>query len=336
LYENSVLVEKTSTLELEDKPDYIEASADFVKTMLKENWIFAPNSRISTLTDNNNQLPDWIKQNRSIWMVAPLVVQMKLIGFVIIKRPTNSTDLTYEDRDLMTNVSTQLANQIRLQQQEATITQAKQLETYNRMSAFIMHDTNNVIAQLALIVKNAQRHKTNPAFIDDMISTVDNSVNRMKGLVQKFNPNSVSKPEQIKASDIVNSVIDATSDKKPKAHAEILEDFDLYIDKQKLILAIKNIVRNAQEASDDSGTVEIRLENRKISISDSGTGMDEAFIKEKLFHPFSTTKSENGIGIGAYLTKSYIEEIGALLLVSSEQNIGSTFTIQFPGDKNSG
>lgn len=332
LNEDSRLIEKTSTLYIKNKPEFIDSSADFVKTMLKENWIFAPNSNLPTLTDNNNQLPDWIKEDKSIWMVAPLVVQMKLVGFVIIKRPSSSADLTYEDRDLMTNVAIQLANQIRLQQQETTISQAKQLETYNRMSAFIMHDTNNVIAQLALIVKNAQRHKTNPAFIEDMISTVENSVNRMKGLVQKFNPNSVSKPVQIMASDLIHGVIDATSDKQPPVSLTVTEDFSLHIDKQKLMLAIKNIVRNAQEASDEDGSVAITVEKFKVTISDTGGGMSESFIKEKLFHPFSTTKSENGIGIGAYLTKSYIEEIGASLKVISQENVGSTFIIQFPGE----
>jgi signal transduction histidine kinase len=66
-----------------------------------------------------------------------------------------------------------------------------------------------------------------------------------------------------------------------------------------------------------------------ISITDSGVGMTQAFIEKQLFKPFETTKAGQGMGIGAYLTRSYLEELGATVDVTSQPELGTTFTITF-------
>lgn len=66
-----------------------------------------------------------------------------------------------------------------------------------------------------------------------------------------------------------------------------------------------------------------------LSIKDTGTGMPLEFIQDHLFRPFSTTKTDTGVGIGAYLTKTYLEHIGAQVRVSSEPFQGTEFAIVF-------
>ena len=98
-------------------------------------------------------------------------------------------------------------------------------------------------------------------------------------------------------------------------------------------MALKNLVRNAQEATQDDGSLTIEAKQTdkgpQIVIQDSGHGMTQRFIDEELFRPFATTKEDNGVGIGAYLTKSYIEHLGALLNVTSQEGAGSRFEITF-------
>ncbi|MFQ3262041.1 XrtA/PEP-CTERM system histidine kinase PrsK [Reinekea sp.] len=322
---------QTSNLSFDIPVTEISVSEPFVKAMLKDNWIFVPQSRTPSMAENNALLPDWAMESEKIWAITPLIVQMKMIGFAIIERPLGNIDITYEDRDLMTNLSTQLSSHILLHQQESQILETKQLETYDRLSSFIMHDVNNVIAQLALIGKNAEKHKDNPAFINDMIKTVDNSVLRMRNLIQKFNPTSLLNNESLSLQAIVIDVVESCSDKKPVPTLELNADIQVLADKQKLTLSIKNLVRNAQEASADDQDVIVRITNNKLQIIDSGEGMSQQFINEVLFKPFQTTKSENGMGIGAHLTKSYLEHIGATLDVKSEQSKGSCFTVTFAG-----
>ncbi|WP_146171172.1 HAMP domain-containing sensor histidine kinase, partial [Saccharospirillum sp. MSK14-1] len=67
----------------------------------------------------------------------------------------------------------------------------------------------------------------------------------------------------------------------------------------------------------------------QLRVEDDGLGMSPSFIDDELFRPFSTTKTENGVGIGAYLTKSYIEHLGALLNVQSKEGQGTRFDITF-------
>ncbi|MBU2863948.1 PEP-CTERM system histidine kinase PrsK [Reinekea forsetii] len=324
---------KTSNLSFNLPVSEVAVDEPFVKAMLKDNWIFVPQSRTPSMAENNALLPDWALESEQIWAITPLIVQMKLIGFIIIERPLVNVDVTYEDRDLMTNLSTQLSSHILLYQQESQILETKQLETYDRLSSFIMHDVNNVIAQLALIGKNAEKHRDNPAFIDDMIKTVDNSVVRMRNLIQKFNPTSLLTNESLSLKDIMTDVIDSCSDKKPIPTLTIETDSTINADKQKLTLSLKNLVRNAQEASQEDQPVTVEVRENTVIITDHGEGMTPQFIQDVLFKPFQTTKSENGMGIGAHLTKSYLEHIGASLSVESEINKGSCFTVTFAGVK---
>jgi signal transduction histidine kinase len=110
-------------------------------------------------------------------------------------------------------------------------------------------------------------------------------------------------------------------------------EFSIEADLQKLTLALKNLVRNAQEATGDDGQLTITAvrsdKGPQIVIQDTGHGMTQRFIDEELFRPFATTKDENGVGIGAYLTKSYLEHLGAQLTVTSREEAGSRFEITF-------
>lgn len=315
------------------KPTF-DIGESFVKLMVKEGWIFAPLSHGENISENNNLLPSWFKNN-GFWLVSPLISQMKLLGIIAIKKPTHSKTVTFEDRDLMTNITNQLSSQILIHQQETLISNNKQMEAYNRLSAFIMHDVNNVMAQLAFIVKNAEKHKTNPAFVDDMIRTVDNANERMRGLVEKFRPDNKDSNETINASKVISEIVEYCSDKAPTPTIDLEGDFSITADRQKLFFALKNLVRNAQEATSQEGWVKLTIQSKQqgsancISVEDNGTGMEEGFIQNELFKPFHSTKEDKGMGVGAHLTKSYLESIGAHLSVRSTPGKGSTFEITF-------
>jgi putative PEP-CTERM system histidine kinase len=318
---------------LSDAPAALPTSVPFVRTMLSKAWIYAPHTGTQSMAEHNHLLPTWIKANADIWLVAPLIIQQRLIGFAILNRPKSQTEITFEDRDLLTNISSQMASHIVLHQQEKIISDAKQLETYHRLATFIMHDINNVIAQLALIGKNAERHKANPAFVDDMIKTVENAIGRMQGLVQKFNLAAKEQRTAFSVSTLLTQLYEECARFNPLPILRVKHNFSINADKQRLILAIKNLVRNAQEASGQNGQVTISAQLRQgcglLVVADNGRGMSQRFINEELFRPFSSTKVGKGLGIGAYLTKSYLEQLGASLRVHSTEGVGTRFEITF-------
>jgi signal transduction histidine kinase len=155
----------------------------------------------------------------------------------------------------------------------------------------------------------------------------------MQGLVQKFNPAAKEQRSAFLVSDLLSDLYAECADFQPLPILRIEQDFTIDADKQRLTLALKNLVHNAQEASGQHGqvtlTAHLQLGSRQLVVSDDGQGMSQRFINEELFRPFSTTKADNGVGIGAYLTKSYIEHLGATINVDSKEGFGTRFEITF-------
>jgi putative PEP-CTERM system histidine kinase len=316
-------------------PNTVPAYAAFVGTMIEEDWVFAPNASEGSLAEYNDTLPEWIRNDPEIQLVIPLITQNQLVGFVALEKTGRSTTPSWEDLDILKTIGRQLANHILIHTQEEQLSEARQLDTYNKLSAFIMHDLNNLIAQLDLVVKNSERHKSNPAFIDDMVLTVSNAVNRMKALMQKFSRNERETVTQVSITEAVSDSITACSTTLPKPILSVKgDDRCIQADRDRFILAIKHLIKNAQEATPDDGVIDVEVKSHQnglftITIVDTGAGMTQAFIEQQLFKPFVTTKTGQGMGIGVYLTRSYLEELGASLEVSSQVGTGTTFTVTF-------
>ncbi len=80
----------------------------------------------------------------------------------------------------------QAASYLAQEQAAQALAEARQFEALNRRIAFVLHDIKNVVSQLSLMVRNAEKHKHNPAFQEDMIQTVSESVERMNRLLVRL------------------------------------------------------------------------------------------------------------------------------------------------------
>lgn len=102
----------------------------------------------------------------------------------------------------------------------------------------------------------------------------------------------------------------------------------------KLSQVFTNLISNANQAVDDNGTIHIFTEKTDngihISVQDDGHGISDENMKN-LFTPFFTTKPVGeGTGLGLSISHGIIEEHGGTILVSSEPDIGTIFTVQIP------
>ncbi len=106
------------------------------------------------------------------------------------------------------------------------------------------------------------------------------------------------------------------------------------IDRDRFTMVAAHLIRNAQEATGDQGRVELRVIRSAgqvvISIRDDGCGMDQEFIRTRLFRPFDSTKGSKGMGIGAYQARSLVVDSGGTLDVESEPGKGTCITIRLP------
>ena len=212
---------------------------------------------------------------------------------------------------------------------------ARQFDSFNRMSTFMVHDLKNLVAQLSLLLSNAEKHKNNPEFQKDMIETIDHSVQKMKVLLQKLSRGaSIDETATVLMDQLLRHTVDSKSPYEPipvleihKTHIRINANWD------RLDRVVGHIIQNAIEATPKSGEVRVTLSQRGdraiIEIRDTGIGMSEEFIREKLFSPFVSTKVA-GMGIGVFETKEYVQELGGSLEVTSSPAKGTVFKIELP------
>ena len=336
---NTLSLVATLNLDLPSPIPHEAIDSEFCLALKEHEWVFSPLSLDhGRLKDLNNLLPQWIADIPELWLVVPLLTEQELLGFAVLTKPRLDTGITWEDLDLLKTVGRQVASYLARHQAAELLAESRQFEAFNKLSAFIMHDLKNLIAQQALVVENAAKHKDNPAFIEDAINTIDNSVGRMNTLLKKLQPDEPSDFRTVSLDRLLVEVLTKCQHlmPRPSLHRES-EAINVSADPDRLLMTLVHIVKNAQEATSNEGFIDVTLslENNTaiINIEDNGSGMSEEFLKNQFFKPFSTTKSGKGMGIGVYQSKEYIESIGGSVSVDSTEGAGTQFTIHIPAVK---
>jgi len=93
-------------------------------------------------------------------------------------------------------------------------------------------------------------------------------------------------------------------------------------------------VQNAQEATPASGAIRVQVARSVgktvLEVVDEGEGMSPEFVRDRLFRPFDSTKGRNGMGIGAYEVREFINGLGGEVNVESLPGKGTRFRIAIP------
>lgn len=317
----------------ETNADILES--DFTRIMLNRNWLIVLGERI-VIDGESLELPRAISAVEQGWLLIPLKTDNKQLGMVLLRKPLAPRKIDWEERDLLKVVASQAAIHMHQALVSRALGEARQFEAYNRMSAFVVHDLKNVVAQLSLLQTNAEKHKHNPAFIDDAFITVGSAVDRMnKTLGQLRQRMQKSSVRSFAIQQMLEKVVSQRARQKPIPSLVIhAEGLNVVADEEQLANVFNHLIQNGQEACDDEGLVIVTLQqqadNAKVCVRDTGVGMDESFIRDKLFVPFATTKGNAGMGIGAYQARSIVKSIGGRIEVSSSPGEGTEFVVFIP------
>jgi putative PEP-CTERM system histidine kinase len=280
--------------------------------------------------------PEWLEQFPEALLLVPLISNEALIGFMLLMQSSSAFRLTFEEIDLLRTTGRQVAAHLAQYEADQRLGEAKQFEAFNRLTAFLMHDLKNLIAQQSLVVKNAARHKGNPAFFEDAIATIENSVARMSRLLQQLQGGEATgKRSRVRLVPALRDAIERCRGRSPEPRLTEADDrLHANIDRDRFAMVAEHLIRNAQEATDANGSVEIRVVREGaqavITIEDNGCGMDPEFIRTRLFRPFDSTKGSKGMGIGAYQARTFVTDSGGALEVESEPARGTCITIRIP------
>ncbi|VAW84720.1 Two-component system sensor histidine kinase [hydrothermal vent metagenome] len=285
-------------------------------------------------------LPQWLVDDEDLRLLVPLFHQNALFGVLALNRPRAERKFNWEDHDLLKTVGCQAAGYLALMMLSQELHESRQFEAFNRLSAYVVHDLKNVVSQLSLVIKNAEKYKNNPDFVDDAFLTVDNATKRMNRMLLQLRKDRsmvmTTNRDCIDLIECLTAVCRARQDSRPfpvliNKHSSTP---CVFADGERLEIVLAHLVQNAQEATPESGKVELilQIESDKavISVSDSGCGMAQEYMRSRLFKPFETTKGNAGMGIGAYEAKEYIHSIGGTLTVASTLGEGTVFKISVP------
>jgi putative PEP-CTERM system histidine kinase len=277
----------------------------------------------------------WSFSSDKAWLAVPLSHRREVVGFVLLERARHAMTLNWEAFDLLRAAGRQAASYLAEESSTKVLRDSEMLTEYSKRFAFVVHDIKNLASQLNLIVSNAKRHIDDPEFQEDMLRTVENSVQRMNNLLNQLKADAAPRASRLLNPNAVASAV-AAEFAGGSVAVEVRDDAGscaVAIDPERLRSALSHIVQNAIEASRPSDRVIIasrRVGSQlSIDITDNGPGMDEAFIRNELFMPFRSTKS-GGYGIGAFQTRELIRMAGGDLEVISEKGFGTTMRIILP------
>lgn len=280
-------------------------------------------------------MPEWLAEYPQAWLLVPLWQARSLLGFVLLASPRTPVEVNWEVNDLLKTAGRQAASLLAQLQATEALLESRKFDAFNRMSAFVVHDLKNIVAQLSLMVKNAKRLQDNPEFQADMLMTVENSLERMRQLMLQLRGNATPGASSVGVNlgKIAERLATAALDRGRQVTLEVAPHVFTRGQAERVERIIGHLVQNALDATGIDDRVWIKVDrfasHARVAVGDSGHGMTEEFVQTRLFKPFQTTK-ESGMGIGTYESFQYVRELGGKVSVDSQVGKGTVVSLLLP------
>jgi PAS domain S-box-containing protein len=229
--------------------------------------------------------------------------------------------------------------------------QAQKMEAIGSLAGGIAHDFNNILTAIlgyGHLMKKRLNDDKNKRYVDEIISASERAANLTRSLLTFSRKQSIDlKPVNIneivlRVGNLLTRVIG--EEIELKTILEPGEDMTVLADSGQIEQVLVNLATNARDAMPDGGTLSIRTERLPvdgpvpgtllqqgiyvvITISDTGSGMDEE-TSQRIFEPFFTTKEpDKGTGLGLSIVHGIVKQHNGEIAVCSEQGNGTTFKI---------
>jgi putative PEP-CTERM system histidine kinase len=281
------------------------------------------------------RLPEWLLTMNQAWLIVPLCVGDELIGFVILASARTDFDVNWEVNDLLKTAGRQAASFLAQMQATEALLEVRKFDAFNRMSAFVVHDLKNIVTQLSLLMKNAKRLHANPEFQQDMLMTIENSLDKMRQLMLQLREGATPTGTAfgVDLCRLAQGIESGVSARGRRIELQLSDRVFARGHEERLERVIGHVVQNALDATESDGRVWLRVDRHagqaRVEVGDQGHGMSQEFIRDRLFRPFQTTK-KTGMGIGAYESFQYVRELGGSISVQSEPGQGTEVTLLLP------
>ena len=260
------------------------------------------------------------------------------VGFIVLGSRPDGPPLSLEDRDLLKTFADQAAGTILGLRLSERLLKAKEMEAFQSLSAFFVHDLKNLASKLSLTLQNLPAHYDDPEFRTDLLATIERSVAKINEMCRRLSPLSRALELRRAPGDLSEVVRSALSGLNGSLRAEVVRELartpPVAMDPEQMQKVVLNLVLNANDAVGEGGRIRVETGQADrwvyVSVSDDGCGMSREFMARSLFKPFRTTKGQ-GLGIGLFHSKTIVEAHRGRIEVESEEGKGTTFRVLLPG-----
>lgn len=270
-------------------------------------------------------------------MCVPMIAGRRMLGLILLGDRVGEVPFSLQDLDLLKCIADQAAASllnIRLSQR---LMQTKELEAFQTMSAFFVHDLKNTASTLSLMLQNLPVHFQNPAFREDALRAISKTVNHINDLISRLSllrRNLTLKPVETDLNEVVAGALKSL---QAASGVELKQEFQPLpkapVDPEQIQNVVTNLVLNARDALKGHGEIRVQTGTQNgwaiLTVSDDGCGIAPEFLRQSLFRPFQTTK-KNGTGIGMFQCKMIVEAHRGRIEVESELGKGTSFRILLP------
>ncbi|MGI4732336.1 MAG: XrtA/PEP-CTERM system histidine kinase PrsK [Janthinobacterium lividum] len=285
--------------------------------------------------DETAAVPRWMLDQADAWAIVPLIHFGALAGAILLARPPVDRALDWEDLDLLRIAGRQVASYLAEARAQADLAEARRFDEFSRRFAFIVHDIKNIVSQLSLVARNAERHADNPAFRADMVATLHESAERMNALLARLSQHHQARVEPPRAIDLTVVAHRIARRRRAQHPVAVMGGAGVLAlaDDARLEQLLDHLVQNAVEASAPGAAVTLAVgadaDAATIEVVDTGCGMSPAFLRDELFRAFHSSKP-GGFGIGAFEAKQLAQAMGGSVAVDSREGQGTRFVVRLP------
>ncbi|MFH0908744.1 MAG: XrtA/PEP-CTERM system histidine kinase PrsK [bacterium] len=280
--------------------------------------------------------PDYFRKGGTR-LCMPINAGGELLGIMIIGDRVNGFAYSVEDFDLLKTICDQAAAKLLSLRLSERLLQAREMEAFQTMSAFFVHDLKNTASTLSLMLQNLPRHFEDPAFREDALKAMGKGVGKINDVIRRLTmlrQKLEIRPRETDLNDWLRGVLSELERGGSAPGTQELGPVpSVRIDPEQMQNVVTNLVLNAREAVRDGGSVRVTTAEKDgwatIAVSDTGCGMTREFVEKSLFRPFQSTKKE-GMGIGLFHSKMIVEAHCGRMEVESEPGRGSTFRVLLP------
>jgi putative PEP-CTERM system histidine kinase len=281
---------------------------------------------------------EFFREDRMRYAVG-LQARGEFVGVMTLNddRVGEERPLSIEDKALVETLAAQLASNLLNLKLSARLRHAKEVETFQTVSTFFVHDLKNLASRLSLTMQNLPANFDSPEFREDALRVISRSVKEIDDMCSRLSMLRGKIELKLGPCDLTQLVAETLEGFKANIKAELQQDLrplpQVRMDASQIHKVLTNLVLNANDAVSGTGVIQVStlVEGNAVGfcVRDNGCGMSEEFIQKSLFKPFQTTKKK-GLGIGLFHSKLIVEAHHGVLEVNSSVGTGTEFRVLLP------